>query len=124
MIVFIPMCGDLFHWGHVELLKKVKKKYKHSKILVGLHTDDSIKKYKRQPILSYDERYKVIESCRYVHKIISFTCDIIVNNDFLSKYNIDLVVHGHSIEEEDKYKYSSNIFFAETMVSSCDKPQF
>ena len=102
MIIFVPMSGDLFHYGHVQLLKNIKIKYHNCKILIGLHTDESIKKYKRTPILTFEERYKIISSCKYVHDIISFDCEVKIDQNFLTSNNIDFLVHG---EESNMEKY-------------------
>lgn len=106
MFILIPMVGDLFHYGHINLMKNVKKKYPNCKIIIGLHTNESVKKYKREPILNYNERYNIIESCKYVDRIISFDCDIIINYNYLIENNIDLIVHAHddTLEENEKYK--------------------
>ena len=106
MRILIPMSGDLFHYGHVNLFKNIKKKYPDSKITIGLHTDNSVSKYKRIPILTYEERYKIIESCKYVDTIIEFDCEMIIDNNFLKKNRIDLVAHAHdnTPEENEKYK--------------------
>ena len=98
------MVGDLFHYGHVNLLKNIKNKYTDSQIVIGLHSDESVKKYKREPILKYNERYAVIEACKYVNRIIEFDCEIIVDMAYLKNNEIDLVVHAHDLEEEEKYK--------------------
>ena len=104
MRILVPMVGDLFHYGHVNLLKKIKEEYPNSIIVIGLHTNESVVKYKRNPILNYDERYRIIESCRYVDEIIEFDCEIIVNDSYLKKYNLDLLIHAHSKSEDEKYQ--------------------
>ena len=83
---------------------KIKNKYPNSTIVIGLHTDKSVEKYKRKPILTYQERYKVLESCKYVDEIIEFNYDMLIDRKFLKKYDADLLVHAHSKEEHKKYK--------------------
>ena len=41
--VFVPMCIDIFHHGHINLLVKSKKL---GNVIVGLMTDEGIKSYK------------------------------------------------------------------------------
>ena len=40
------------------------------KLIVGIHSDETIKKYKREPIMKMKERIAVIESCKYVDVVI------------------------------------------------------
>lgn len=106
MNILVPLVGDLFHYGHVNLFKNIKTKYPDSNIIIGLHTDLSVSKYKRIPILTYNERYKIIESCKYVCTIIEFDSETTIDNNYLKKNRIDLVVHAHNNtpEENEKYK--------------------
>jgi len=67
-IVYVDMCADLFHYGHVEFLRRAKNY--GDKLFVGIHNDATIQSYKRQPILSMDARIRVVEACRYVNKVI------------------------------------------------------
>ena len=52
--VYVDMCGDLFHYGHVNLLESAKKLGDY--LLVGIHSDSTIESYKRKPILNMEER--------------------------------------------------------------------
>jgi cytidyltransferase-like protein len=105
MNILVTMVGDLFHYGHINLLKNIKKKYHDSRIIIGLHTDISVSKYKRIPILTYVERYKIIESCKYVDTIIEFDSEITIDNNYLKNNRIDLVVHAHDNTPEENKKY-------------------
>lgn len=96
------MVADLFHYGHITFLKNIKNKYKCN-IIVGLHTDEDVMKYKREPIMTYNERKIVLESCKYVDNVIE--CPLNINLEFLKLYNIDIMIHAHDIEEHEKYKF-------------------
>ena len=43
--IYTDMCADLFHWGHVNMLKRAKGL--GDKLIVGIHSDEAIKSYKR-----------------------------------------------------------------------------
>ena len=59
---------DLFHSGHVELLKRCNAL---GVVTVALNTDDFILKYKgKSPVMTYAEREAVLLSCRYVDSVI------------------------------------------------------
>ena len=104
MRILVPMVADLFHWGHVNFLERIKNKYPNSTIIIGLHTDESVQKYKRKPILTFTERYKILKSCKYIDEIIKFDCEMTIDKNFLKKYDADLLVHAHPKEEHEKYK--------------------
>ena len=62
---------DLFHRGHVNLLKECYDIANGGQVVVSLNTDEFIEAYKgRPPVMPYDERVAVLEACRYVDKVI------------------------------------------------------
>ena len=99
---YIDMVGDLFHYGHVEQCKKAKNQGYY--LIVGVHNDDTVESYKRRPILSMDDRIRVIEACRYVDEVIP-NAPLEISKQYLDKHSIDMVFHGHSLEEDEKYKF-------------------
>ncbi len=103
--LYASMVCDLFHYGHVNFLKKARNLGTH--LVVGLISDEVAATYKRQPILSQEERKKVISSCKYVDEII---CDapLAPTKEFLALHNIDFVVHGDDFDEEKMYTYFSD----------------
>ena len=67
---------DLFHAGHVNFLKRCKDIVQYSGLVtVSLNTDEFIERYKgKPPICSYAEREQVLNSCRFVDKVIPNEC--------------------------------------------------
>lgn len=100
-VAFVNMCADLFHYGHVNFLKKASNLCKT--LIVGLHSDKTIQNYKRKPIMNLSERAKVVESCKYVDKILLDT-PLAIDDNFLKKHKIDIVFHGHNINEHQEKK--------------------
>ena len=96
------MCADLFHYGHVLFLKRVKQF--GDILLVGIHNDETIMSYKRKPVMNMKERIMVVESCKYVDKIIP-NAPLYITKDYLNKYNIDKVVTVNRSKEEIKKMY-------------------
>jgi glycerol-3-phosphate cytidylyltransferase len=62
---------DLFHSGHVALLKRCSE---IGSVTVALNTDEFITKYKgKAPVVSYSEREAVLLACRYVDAVVPNT---------------------------------------------------
>lgn len=59
---------DLFHTGHVNLLRQCRELAgDEGLVIVGLNTDEFIEEYKgRPPVMSYADRRAVLYACRYV----------------------------------------------------------
>ena len=85
------MVADLFHFGHVNFLRKAREHGDY--LLVGVHSDETVASYKRKPILTMDERVASVEGCRYVDEVIP-DAPLSVERAWIEKYNIDLVMHG------------------------------
>jgi cytidyltransferase-like protein len=95
--VYVDMVGDLFHPGHVALLKAARQF--GDRLLVGVLSDEVVASYKRPPIMSLAERVAVIEACRYVDEVLP-AAPYRVTLDFLDERDIALVVHGDDIPPE------------------------
>lgn len=55
---------DLFHVGHVKILKKAKSLC--DKLIVGVSTDELVQYKGKFPKIPFSERLEVVQSCRYV----------------------------------------------------------
>lgn len=60
---------DLFHPGHVQLLKRAREL--GSRLIVGLSTDEFNAKKGKRSVMSYEERKTVLEACRYVDEVFA-----------------------------------------------------
>lgn len=107
MIIYTDMVADLFHYGHYNYLKQISEKYKKEGDLlyVGIHNDIEPQVYKRKPILSMDERIKVIQCCNLIDKIIP-NAPVTVTMEYLNSHNIDmLVIPDNRTDDEIKLMY-------------------
>ena len=93
-LVYVVMCADLIHHGHLNIIKEAKK---YGEVIVGLLTDSAIASYKRVPALTYEERKIVVENIVGVSEVISQTTLDYVPN--LEKLKPDFVVHGDDWKE-------------------------
>lgn len=63
--IYTDMCGDLFHIGHVKLLRRLKLvfgSFSSTLLTVGVHSDADIAAYKRKPIVCEESRYGMVEA--------------------------------------------------------------
>ena len=83
------MSTDVVHHGHIKIIEEARKL---GEVTVGLLTDNTIANYKRIPLLSYEQRKKIIENIKGVKEVIpQETLDYAPN---LMKLKPDYVVHG------------------------------
>ena len=100
--VYADMVADLFHYGHVEFLKKARALGDY--LLVGVNADDVLVTYKRKPILTTEERVASVAGCRYVDEVIP-NAPLIIDQAFIKKHDIHLVVHGDDFPQEQLEYY-------------------
>ncbi len=87
--VYVSMSTDIIHHGHINIIEAARKL---GDVTVGLLTDEAIAGFKRLPLLSYEQRKKVIENISGVKNVIpQETLDYGPN---LRKLRPDYVVHG------------------------------
>ncbi|KAF7272413.1 hypothetical protein GWI33_014800 [Rhynchophorus ferrugineus] len=107
-IVYVDGAFDLLHAGHVDFLEKVHQQADY--VLVGLHSDEVIKKYKgtQYPVMNLFERTMNVLACKYVSDVI-IDAPYKVTQQLMDEFKIDLVIHGQTPimkmkDEEDPYK--------------------
>ncbi|XVE98866.1 hypothetical protein REPUB_Repub03eG0145700 [Reevesia pubescens] len=92
-VVYIDGAFDLFHAGHVEILKKARQLGDF--LLVGIHTDRIVSEHRWMPypVMHVHERSLSVLACRYVDEVI-IGAPWEVTKDMITTFNISLVVHG------------------------------
>ena len=70
-VVFTNGCFDIIHRGHLELLKYCSTL---GKVVVGLNSDQSVKKLKgsNRPFFSQEDRKFMLQSLKDVNQVIIF----------------------------------------------------
>lgn len=93
---------DLFHYGHVEFLKKAKSMC--DKLIVGVTSDElGFEEKNKYPIISIQNRIKVIESCKYVDLVVVHNDK---NGDKITpykKFKFDYVFIGDDYTNDPSY---------------------
>lgn len=63
---------DMFHIGHLNILKKAKEQCEH--LIVGVSTDEVVEQYKhKKPVIPFEERLAIVQAIRYVDEVVSQT---------------------------------------------------
>ena len=61
---------DLFHIGHLNILKHAKEQCDY--LIVGVSTDELVQLYKQKlPFIPFKERVAIVEACRYVDEVVT-----------------------------------------------------
>ncbi|MBL4910579.1 MAG: adenylyltransferase/cytidyltransferase family protein [Alteromonadaceae bacterium] len=98
---------DLFHVGHLSVLKKAKEFGDY--LIVGVHSDEDVESYKRTPIIPCEQRCEIIRNISCVDEVI--IAPLTPNNDesFYEKYKIDIHVAGNNMEHMYKLPHKMGI---------------
>ncbi|XP_071541592.1 ethanolamine-phosphate cytidylyltransferase isoform X3 [Panulirus ornatus] len=106
-IVYVAGAFDLFHVGHLDFLEKARQEGDF--LIVGLHTDPVVNRYKgaNYPIMNLHERVLSVLACKYVSEVV-IGAPYSVTSDLMDQLKVDLVCHGLSeimpdIDESDPY---------------------
>lgn len=59
---------DMFHIGHLNIIKRAKEECDF--LIVGVTTDDLVSYKNKQAIIPHEERMAIVESIRYVDKVV------------------------------------------------------
>lgn len=70
IIGFTAGAFDMFHVGHLNLLKNAKARCDY--LIVGVNTDELIEAYKnKHAIVPLEERMQIVKAVKYVDEVIS-----------------------------------------------------
>ncbi len=107
--LYADIVGDLFHFGHVNFLR-----HAHSlcdRLVVGVHSDADVARYKRRPIMTMRERIAVVEACRYVDAVLP-NAPLSPTVATLAEVGAERLVHGDDLSPE-----LSDFFYADLKAS-------
>ena len=91
-VVFTNGCFDIIHAGHIDYLNKAKAL--GDILIVGLNTDDSVKRIKgdKRPIINQDERAEIISNIKPVDYVVFFDED--TPAELINKLVPDILIKG------------------------------
>lgn len=71
-IGYCPGAFDMFHMGHLNLLRNSKSRCEY--LIAGVVTDEVYMGYKlRPPVIPFEERLEIVAQCKYVDRAIGVT---------------------------------------------------
>lgn len=95
---FVASCFDLFHAGHIMMLKEAKNQCDY--LIVGLQTDPTVDRpEKNKPIQSIFERHIQLEACKYVDEIVVYATEKDLM-DVLQSFPIDVRIIGEEYQHK------------------------
>jgi len=87
--VYLAMGTDIIHHGHINVIEKAREL---GEVTVGILTDEVIASYKRYPMLSYDQRKRIIKNIKGVDNVVRQ--EELDYTPTLKELKPDYVVHG------------------------------
>ena len=92
---------DMFHIGHLNVLKKAKEM--SDILIVGISTDELVLNYKgRRPIIPFEDRLSIVESVRYVDKVVPQTT--LNKLEAWRELKFDALFHGSDWADTELYR--------------------
>ena len=99
--ILVDMSATIIHHGHIRLLKKASQL---GLVTIALTIDEEILKYKGYyPELKFQERKEILESIKYVDKVIPspWKLDLF----FFKNTGADFLIHGNDNKNDIPKKY-------------------
>jgi choline-phosphate cytidylyltransferase len=100
--VYIDGVFDLCHLGHKNHIARALKY--GNRLLVGVMSDEDVCKYKREPVMTLDERCAEVEALRCVYKVIPAAPCFGLTKEFIEEHKIHIVLASPEYDKpDDKY---------------------
>ena len=90
---------DLFHVGHLNILKKSKELCNH--LVVGVTTDELVSYKNTEAFVSFEERIQIVEAIKYVDE--AFAQDNMNKMEAWEKIKFDVVFVGSDWKNTEKW---------------------
>ena len=102
---------DVMHPGYVYMFRKSREHCDY--LVVALQTDPTVERpHKLKPILSYDERYSILDSIRYVDEIIKYTTEQdLINILKTGRYDVRILGDDYVGKHATGQEYNKKIVY-------------
>lgn len=92
-IGYVAGVFDLFHIGHLNLLKRAKEQCNY--LIVGVVSDEGVRNHKRSnPEISFEERIEIVRACRYVDEAVEIPLNHGGTDEAYRRYQFDVQFSG------------------------------
>lgn len=96
---------DLFHIGHLNLLKHAKELCDY--LIVGVNSDNLVLKYKEKlPVIREDDRLNIVKAIRFVDE--AFIVDTLDKTEILKQRHFDVVFIGSDWKGNPRWLQTEN----------------
>lgn len=100
---------DMFHIGHLNILKRAKEQCQY--LIVGVSTDELVEAYKgKTPIIPYAERMEIVKAITYVDQVVPQTT--MNKMEAWKELHFDVMFHGSDWKNSDMYNKITSDFQA------------
>ncbi len=94
---------DLFHIGHLNLLRRAKEQCSH--LIVGVVTDEGVMRHKRStPQIPFSERIEIVRACRYVDEAVEIPLDQGDTDEAYRRYHFDVQFSGSDYADDPRWQ--------------------
>lgn len=91
---------DLFHIGHLNLLKNAKSLC--DKLIVGVTVDELVAYKNKKSVIPFEERIEIVRNIKYVDAAVSQ--DSMDKMDAYNRYKFDIMFVGDDWYKTDKWQ--------------------
>jgi cytidyltransferase-like protein len=106
IVVYAAGVFDLFHFGHMEFLTKIRDLFPGCVLIAGVHNDEDVESYKRTPIMTMQERARAVWASQLADEIL-LNAPLLETEAFYRDHGISKTVHAHSVSEDAEYRRTS-----------------
>lgn len=90
---------DLFHIGHLNLLKRAKERCEY--LIVGVSSDELVSYKNKRAVIPFEERIQIVQSIRYVDQAVP---QYNMNKmEAWEKYHFDVMFVGDDWKNTEKW---------------------
>lgn len=91
---------DLFHIGHLNVLRRAKEQCDY--LIVGVSTDEVVLRSKRKkPVIPFAERVEIVEAIRYVDRVVAE--ETLDKEEAWKRLRFDAIFHGDDRRGSARY---------------------
>ena len=102
--VYTCFCTDVIHEGHLNIIREARK---YGEVIVGVLPDATMIRYNRFPLISYEERLKMVEGISGISRVMKQ--EEILYNKVIADVRPDYVIHGDNWKQGPERAIRENV---------------